>query len=213
MNRPRFGAARATALLVALCVSLPVHSGGAKTRSSAHSGHRVAHHGVASFYRQSRNLPNGVSIFNQSAPATHLQGGKPERRMHGERHGMRESAHTNRNAIDTRRHGRPPAESVHRGHGDSRKKGHEHPQQAKHDKRKRKSHEKAPIVYGSTVYVLSSEPELYVPEESSADDCRSLTERGYDLSGRRVLVEWTLCFDDRGEAYVPEDGRRIVARF
>ena len=213
MNRPRFGAARATALLAALCVSLPVQSGGAKTRSSAHSGHRVAHHGVASFYHQSRNLPNGVSIFNQSAPATHVQGGKPERRKHGERHGMRESTHPNRNAIDTRRHGRPPAESANRGHGDSRKKGHERPQQVKHDKRKRKSHEKTPIVYGSTVYVLSSEPELYVPEESSANDCRSLTERGYDLSGRRVLVEWTLCFDDRGEVYVPEDGRRIVARF
>ena len=40
-----------------------------------------------------------------------------------------------------------------------------------------------------------------------------MTERGYDRADRKVLVEWALCFDEQGTAYVPAERRRILARY
>ena len=218
MNRPQSGAVRSAALLTALAVSLPVHSGGARTKSSARSGHQVMPHGVAIFYRHSRNLPNGVSIFNRRPPAVRVAienpngkpAGKPTKRLHGNRRGTHEPVHAKRAATETKKHGRARAEPMGHGHSNFSKRAHGSQSQEKHP---HKSNITKPIFFGSTVYVQAAEPVLYIPEDPDGNDCRSLTERGYDLSGRRVLVEWTLCFDDRGEAYVPEDGRRIVARY
>ena len=68
-------------------------------------------------------------------------------------------------------------------------------------------------VHASSVAIAAPAGTNAAAVEDGGDECRFLTERGYDRSGRRVLVEWTVCFDDAGTAYVPDEGRRILARF
>lgn len=106
-----------------------------------------------------------------------------------------------------------PAKPTRRANSHDTKKPHGRSEYSHRAKKGHKQRRKQQVFYGSTVYVAVPAEELYYAEETDEEDCRFLTERGYDLSGRRVLVEWTLCFDEQGEAYVPEDGRRIVARY
>ncbi len=51
--------------LIAVPAALPADAGGMRSTVPGHKGHSVSHRGVASFYRNSRNLPNGVSIFGR----------------------------------------------------------------------------------------------------------------------------------------------------
>ena len=83
----------------------------------------------------------------------------------------------------------------------------------KRSKRRHKPHKRHRPVHGTTVYVVAPADETIYPEYVDEKDCRHLTERGHDRAGRRVLVEWTLCFDEQGRAYVPAEGRRILARY
>lgn len=63
------------------------------------------------------------------------------------------------------------------------------------------------------MYVAAPTDEYIYLEYGDEEDCRHLIERGYDPAGRRVLVEWTLCFDEQDRAYVPTEERRILARY
>ena len=83
----------------------------------------------------------------------------------------------------------------------------------KKSNRSRKAHKKRRPVRGTTVYVAAPPDETIYPKYGDEEDCRHLTERGYDRAGRRVLVEWTLCFDEQGTAYVPAEGRRTLAHY
>ena len=51
--------------LIAVPAALPADAGGMRSTVPGHKGNSVIHRGVASFYRNSRNLPNGVSIFGR----------------------------------------------------------------------------------------------------------------------------------------------------
>ena len=206
-------AVRVGIMVTALAVASPeAQAGGARTKSFAQSGHRVPHSGVASFYRNSRNLPNGVGIFNRRPSSSHAHVAKPHKRSGRNPHHTNGFSHSKPGAIEiggARRAAKPASEGV---ANDSKKhkgrKGH-----SQHAKKGHKRHEKKQVLYAPPVYVAAPAVELYYPEQPDDENCRSLIERGYDLSGRRVLVEWILCFDDQGETYVPEDGRRIVVRY
>ena len=77
----------------------------------------------------------------------------------------------------------------------------------------KKKSQAAPPGPRTSVYVAARADETIYPEFGNEEDCGRLTEQGYDRLGRRVLVEWTLCFDQNGTAYVPAEGRRILARY
>lgn len=191
---------------------LEADAGGARTKSYAQYGHRVPHHGVASFYRNSRNLPDGVGIFNRRPSSSHAHVAKPQK------HAGRKPLHTNgfshsKPGTMEKDGARRTARLASKGGLNDSKKRKERRGHSQHAKKGHKRHEKKQVLYAPPVYVAAPAEELYYPEQPDDENCRSLIERGYDLSGRRVLVEWTLCFDDRGETYVPENGRRIVARY
>lgn len=213
MKLPTASTARFFLLIVIFAMALPISAGGIRSKSTMHRGHGVNHHGVASFYRNSRGLPNGVSIFNRGSRSLHVHASK--RPMNG-------------------RAGKKPGKAKHRSHRQGKTRDHEHAGNDKHrritkrrharsdkdrhdnkklENRKHKRDEGNRVIYASSAYVFQPTDEYVITETGDDRDCRYLTERGYDLSGRRVLVEWTLCFDERGEVYVPEDGRRIVARY
>lgn len=200
-------------MVAALAVASPeAYAGGARTKTYAQSGHRVPHHGVASFYRNSRNLPNGVGIFNRRPHSSHALVAKPHK------HAGRKPLHTNgfsHSKPGTMEKGgaRRAARLASKGASNGPRKHKERKGHSQHAKKGHKRHEKKQVLYAPPVYVAAPTEELYYPEQPDDESCRSLIERGYDLSGRRVLVEWTLCFDDQGETYVPENGRRIVARY
>ncbi len=183
-------------LLIAVLAALPADAGGMRATASGHKGHSVNHRGVASFYRNSRNLPNGVSIFSRRshASSTPMKKGGKRKRL-GKTHGYVKNKSKYGNSVKNRKH-------VNKGDGKHGSK--------KRSKRKRKKHRP---IYGATVYVAAPPDEYIYPEYVDEEDCRRLTERGYDRAGRRVLVEWTLCFDEQGTAYVPAEGRRILARY
>lgn len=199
MNLHESRAVQAGVLLAALAVSLPAEAGGGRGKSHAKSGQRVTHNGVAIFNRNTRNLPNGVDIFSRRPRAAHVHRKPSNGRVHSSRSHMNGS-HRSTPAMTAQNDARVPARREYLGH-------------TQHKKSKHGRDDDKQVFYGSTVYVLAPAEEYYYPQETAQDNCRFLTERGYDLSGRRVLVEWTVCFDEQGEAFVPEDGRRIVARF
>lgn len=213
MNLRQSSAVRVGVLVATVTASIAVEAGGVKSRTSAHSGRQVAHHGVAIFNRNTRNLPDGVGIFHRRPPAAHTHSGKYREPGRGDRRRMSGSRHSKRGVAPPGKGDRIPVKM-------ERRSSSNHP---KNERRERGGggygakmhgpHGKKQVFYGSTVYVQTPAQDLYYPEESDEERCRSLTERGYDLSGRRVLVEWTLCFDEQGEAYVPEGGRQIVARY
>jgi len=58
-------AAHLCIFLIAVLAVLPADAGGMRSTAPGHKGHSVSHRGVAIFHRNSRNLPNGVSIFGQ----------------------------------------------------------------------------------------------------------------------------------------------------
>lgn len=192
-------AAQVCILLTAALVALPINAGGARSTAAIHKGHPISHHGVASFYHNSRNLPNGVSIFRRPSHASHVPVNKGNKRKHTRNsHGNVKSKAKFRHKINKQKHARNDG-------GRLRSK--------KRAKRKHKQHKKRRLVYGTTVYVAPAPGEYIYPEYADEENCRHLTERGYDRTGRRVLVEWTLCFDEQGTAYVPAEGRRILARY
>jgi hypothetical protein len=206
-------AVRVGFMVTALAVmSLEAQAGGSRSKSSAQVGHPAPINGVASFYRHSRGLPNGVAIFNQRPSPSHAHGGKSHQRALRKPLNVDESSRSNPLAMAKGGDRRPAKlESKGASHGFRKRDGRR--EHSRYANKGHKRHTKKQVIYGSSVYVVAPAEELYYPEEPEDDNCRSLIERGYDLSGRRVLVEWTLCFDDQGETYVPEDGRRIVARY
>ncbi len=194
-----FHAAQVCILLTAVQVASPANAGGARSTVSVHKGHSVSHRGVASFYRNSRNLPNGVSIFARPSHASHAPVKKGSKRKHARTsHGNVKSKSKSRHNIKEQNHAR----------NDGGRRG-----SKKRSKGKHKQHRKRRPVYGTTVYVAAPPDEYIYPEYGDEENCRHLTERGFDRTGRRVLVEWTLCFDEQGTAYVPAEGRRILARY
>lgn len=198
-------AMRAGIVLLTLVVAVPADAGRVRSTTGAHPGHPVSHRGVASFYRHSRGLPNGVAIFNGSSRTAH-SGQVPINKA-------RRPRHADKGKHRGRRHeksGRNSRRATHAGNDLNHRGAKKKPKQA-HKQRKRRG--KRSVAYGSSVYVAAPPEEHLYPENGDGEDCRHLTERGYDRSGRRVLVEWTLCFDENGEAYVPADGRRILARY
>lgn len=172
--------------LVVVAVALPANAGRARSKAGIHHGHPQSHHGVAIFRRETRGLPNGVNIFHRPSHGSHgsLKKVGKRKKSHGKA-GKRKHARNDRDRRGTKKRSK-----------------------RKHDRPKKKH-----AAYGSTIYVATPENEDLYPENGEKEKCRHLTERGYDRSGRRVLVQWTLCFDEQGEPYVPADGRRIVARF
>lgn len=207
------GALSAGSILVAVILALPVHAGGTWSKQAAKHGYFARNHGAPVFHTQKRNLtngvnifstrirnlPDGVNIFHRQKSAPHPSAGKPRKREHAESLKSRAARHASL-PHKTRKRGSAMDHVGDQKKTLKRRKKHAH-------------HKKPPIVYASTVYIVKPDEEYIYPEHEDEENCRRLTERGYDTSGRRVLVEWTLCFDDQGEAYVPADGRRIVARF
>lgn len=200
-------------LLVALMLTAPAQAGGNWSKRTGQSGHAVRPNGAAIFHggtrtladgvgifrRGTRNLPDGVKIFHRRKTVSHPDMHKPRKRKHA---GTVHAGRTRHLALPGKAHKRKVARSdVHR-----RAKKH-------HSGKRRKRHGKVDLVYGSTVYVEVPKIEYIYPEHEDEENCRYLTERGYDVAGRRVLVEWTLCFNEQGEAFVPGDGHRIVARY
>ena len=192
-------AAQLCILLIAVLAALPADAGGMHARASGHKGHSVSHRGVAIFHRKSRNLPNGVSIFGRHNHASSAPVKKGSNRKHLRKsHGNVKNISKSRHRTEKRKHAR-------KGDG---MRGLE-----KKSNRRRKAHKKSRPVRGTTVHVAAPPNETIYPEYSNEENCRHLTERGYDRAGRRVLVEWTLCFDEQGTAYVPAEGRRILAHY
>ncbi len=192
-------AAQLCIFLIAVLAALPADAGGMRSTAPGHKGHSVSHRGVASFYRNSRNLPNGVSIFGQRRHASSAPVKKGIKRKHLRKsHGNVKNISKSRHRTEKRKHARK---------GD-RMRGME-----KRSKRRHKAHKKRRPVRGTTVYIAAPPYETIYPQYSNEENCRHLIERGYDRAGRRVLVEWTLCFDEKGTAYVPAEGRRILARY
>lgn len=207
------GAVRVGALVAALTVVIfEAQAGGARTSSSAQPVHRVPHYGVASFYRSSRNLPNGVSIFNGRPNTSRAHSGRSHQRAGRKPPHTDEHSGSKPGAIAQGDDRRPPKLTP-KGASHGSKKPDGRRGDSRHAKNEHKRHEKNRNFYGYTAYYVAPAEEMYYSEQTGEDNCRSLIERGYDLSGRRVLVEWTLCFDDQGETYVPENGRRIVVRY
>lgn len=217
-------ATRIGALALALTVSSPAEAGGIRTTSGARSGHLSSHQGVAIFGRHARGLPNGVRIFHRASRAAPSRHGavKPApakgRTGHAVTHGRRDA-----NARGGHRAPAGSASGTGRGrsmqaradgvHGTGKRgkaKAGKHGNKHRHG---HKGHRGKPVVYASTVQILDAGPPPAYRETAEGDECRFLTDRGYDRAGRRVLVEWTVCFDEHGEPYMPPDGRRILARY
>ena len=189
----------ALTLLLTVLAALPVHAGGTRSSTAFHKSHFGAARGTAAHHRSPRNLPNGVSIFNQRNNLTQMPAATPHKRIHQSRHRYV--------GATSPRYAREPI-------GAGRVKAASERRRPEHRPNKKSSRQKpSNAVYASSVAVAVPAGTNGVALEDSGDECRSLTERGYDRSGRRVLVEWTVCFDNAGKAYVPDEGRRILARF
>lgn len=192
-------AAHVCIFLTTALVTVPVIAGEARAMAAGHKGSSISQRGVASFHRSQRDLPNGVSIFNRRNHASHLPVKKRTQRKHARNSG---------GGVKSRSKSHYHSEEKKRaGNGSHRRESRKRP------KRKDNHHKKPRLVYGTTVYVAPPADEYVYAQDRADENCRYLTERGYDRTGRRVLVEWTLCFDDQGTAYVPADGRRILARY
>jgi hypothetical protein len=109
----------------------------------------------------------------------------------------------------------------HYGQGQRKSKGHKSNKGHK-GRKSHKGHKGHKGYKGRTVkhrnhfgaYYVAPVSRVYVVEDYVAEpECRQLTEHGYDADGRRVLVTWTLCFDEYGEPYVPADGRHVLALY
>ena len=206
-------AAQVLVFLSVVLVALPANAGGGRSKAATHKGHSVSHHGVARinlnsrslpngvsiFNRNSKNLPNGVSIFNRPSHAPHAPIKMGSKRKHTR------NSHSNVNSKSKSRH--KIKEHKH-AKNDGGRRGWK-----KRSKRKHKYHKKRRVIYANTVYIAAPPDEYIYPEYGDEENCRHLTERGYDRAGRRVLVEWTLCFDEQGTAYVPAEGRPILAHY
>lgn len=207
------GALPIGSLVAALTLAFPGYADGIWSKHTAKAGRAAGHDGAASRRGGARNLPKGIDIFRIDTRTL------PDGVKIFHRHRV----------VSSRSFGKP-REKKHPGDARVRKiqnsilpdKGREkkmskitHKRIAvKHRTKKKlarvfKNH----VVYAATVKAAAPDDEYIYPEHKGEEKCRHLTERGYDISGRRVLVEWTLCFDEHGKAYVPTDGRRIVARF
>jgi hypothetical protein len=190
---------RTLTVLVAMLAALPVYAGGTRSSVSIDEGHPGSARGIPANHYRSRNLPNGVSIFNQRNNVAQVPATRPARRTrasHFRHDGAEKPWHargfSQPKRMETASNRRGPEKSPHEKHT-----GHGTPQ---------------PVYTGSIIIVAPASTDV-AAVESDGEKCRFLTERGYDRSGRRVLVEWTVCFDDQGAAYVPDEGRRILARF
>lgn len=187
------------ALLVVAVAAPSADAGGFRTKASSHHGHSQHTRGVAIFRPQTRGLPNGVSIFRRFSGAPRASLKKPGIRNHvGHMKG------------DSRKRKKSLASTSEHDHA-----GNDY-QRWEDKRRAQKAHGrpgKKHTSHASAVYVSTQAAESIDQEHDDNEYCHSLTERGYDRSGRRVLVQWTLCFDDGGEPYMPSDGRRILKRF
>ena len=201
VKRPRLRTLRVCFFVAAIVAVPPVGAGGGHGKASFQRNHLpTSHHGVAIFRRGNNGLRNGVTIFRRSAHASHGSAKKSGKRKHAGAKG-RGGHKGKKHRAKSRKHKHVALDHVRPKRKARSKK--------KHDRKRKKKD----VVYVSGVYATPARNEVRDPHDREEADCRHLTERGYDLSGRRVLVEWTLCFDEQGEAFVPEDGRRIVARF
>lgn len=189
----------ALSLLLTALAALPVHADKIRSSTSIHKSHHGGARGIATYHRSPRNLPNGVSIFNQRNNVAQMPARTRAKRSHKSRPRYdgamspvyaRESSRAGR--VKTASERRRPE---HRPNDDHSGRGPSNP------------------VYASSVVIAAPAGTNAAAVESGGDECRFLTERGYDRSGRRVLVEWTVCFDNEGTAYVPDEGRRILAHF
>jgi len=229
--------------LTAVLMTLPVAAGEAHAWAGGKKGVSVSQRGGAGFYSSQRRLPNGVSIFNRRHHALHVPLRKGKQRKHARSSGgnVKSGSTSHRRSYEKRhakssggvrelgkrakgkqrKHARSSGGSVKSGstsHRRSYEKRHaksssEGRKRGTRAKRQHKHPENLAPVYGTVVYVVRPDDEFVDAEVEVEEDCRSLTDRGYDRRGRRVLVEWTVCFDDQGHAYVPAEGRRILARY
>ena len=185
--------------LIAVLATMPADAGGVRSTVPNHIGHSVSHPGVAIFYRNSGKFPNSVNIFGRRSHTSTASVKKESKR--------RNLCKSNSCVKKLSRSHHRTEKRKHAGKGDGMR-GLE-----KRSKRRHKTHKKRRSVRGTTVYVAAPLDETVYRKFGDEEDCRHLTERGYDRAGRRALVEWTPCFDEKGTAYVPAEGRRILARY
>ena len=185
--------------LTLLLAALPVHAGGTRSSATIHKSHHGGARGITAYHRSPGNLPNGVSIFNQRNNVAQMPASTPAKRIHMSR--------PRYDGTTGPRYGREPSRTGGVKNASERR----HPEHRPNDKHSRPG--PSDPVYASSVVIAAPAGAYTAAVESGEDKCRFLTERGYDRSGRRVLVEWTVCFDNEGTAYVPDEGRRILAHF
>ena len=189
----------ALTLLLTVLAALPVHAGGTRSSATFHKSHFGAARGTTAHYHSPRNLPNGVSIFNQRNNVTQMPAATPHKRIRQSRPRYA--------GVTSPRYAREPIGAGRVKTPSERRR----PQHRPNEKHSRQGPSNP--VYASSVAIAAPAGTNAAAVEDDGEECRSLTERGYDRSGRRVLVEWTVCFDNAGKAYVPDEGRRILARF
>lgn len=128
--------------------------------------------------------------------------------------GSRQTAVAPRQHFGHEGHGQSKGPKAHHGQG-LRKRHRGHEGQKRHEVRtaKGRHHFGAVGAIGGVYYVAPASRIYLVEDYVAEEDCRQLTEHGYDADGRRVLVTWTLCTDQQGEHYVPADGRHVVALY
>lgn len=207
------GALPVGSLVAALTLAFPGYADSIGSKHTAKAGRAAGHHGAAIrhggarnlpkginiFRIETRTLPDGVKIFHRHRVVSSRNFGKPRKRKHTG--GARVRKIHNSIPPDKRREKKMSKITHNRV-------------AVKHRAKKKLTHVvKNHVVYAATVKASAPGDEYIYPAHKGEEKCRHLTERGYDISGRRVLVEWTLCLDEHGKAYVPTDGRRIVARF